>query len=224
MVPLSQSAPGSDRSGAAAVCTILAGANGSGKSSIFHALSLPGRFINADIVARHLDPSNPERVSFAAGKVVLRELTKAIQAQQDFVYETTLSSHQSIELIRRAIDTGYEVGLVFVALRDVDLHIARVAQRVSEGGHDIPEPVIRRRYDISMQRLVDAIRLAHGTMVFDNSFISGPLLLLQISKDIIEVNNLDDVQQLHVRIAATVGEALEISPDAVFRAARPDVP
>ena len=73
------------------------------------------------MVARRLAPSNPERASFAAGKLVLRELAKAIQAEQDFVYETTLSSHQSIELIRRALGAGYEVG------------------------HDIAEPVIRRR-------------------------------------------------------------------------------
>jgi len=223
-VPLAQSLPGDDPAGVRAVCTILAGPNGSGKSSIFRAVSPPGRFINADIVARRLDPSNPERVSFAAGKLVLRELAKAIQFQEDFVYETTLSSHQSIELIRRALDAGYEVGLVFVALRDADLNVARVAQRVSEGGHNIPEPIIRRRYDSSMTRLGDAIRLVHGTMIYDNSSISGPELLLQIANDIIEVNSLDEAKPLHVRIAAIVGEALDTSQDAVFRAAKPGAP
>jgi hypothetical protein len=70
----------------------LAGANGSGKSSLFAALKPPGVFINADVIARRLAPSYPEQASFAAGKVVLRELTAAIEARQDFVYETTLSS------------------------------------------------------------------------------------------------------------------------------------
>jgi predicted ABC-type ATPase len=156
--------------------------------------------------------------------MVLRELAQAIRARQDFVYETTLSSHQSIELIRRARDAGYEVGLVFVALRDADLNVARVAQRVSEGGHDIPEPVIRRRYDISIRRLGDAIRLVHGVMIFDNSRISGPALLLQFSKDVIESNALDGAKPLHVLIATIVGEALGMRPDALLRASNPAVP
>jgi predicted ABC-type ATPase len=221
---LSQSAPGDEQPAQRAVCTILGGANGSGKSSIFTTLNLPGRFINADIFARGLNPSNPERASFAAGKLVLRELRRVLQARQDFVYETTLSSHQSIELIRGALDAGYEVGLVFVVLRDPSLNVARVAQRVSEGGHGIPEHVIHRRYKTSMERLAAAIRLAHGTLIFDNSEITGPTLLIQVALDMIEVNNLDAVRPLHFRLASIVGEALEISTDAVFRAAKPDVP
>ena len=169
----------------------------------------PGRFINADEIARRLDPSHPERVSFAAGKLLLGELAEAIQARRDFIYETTLSSHQSIGVIRRALDAGYEVGLVFVTLQDADLNVARVAQRVSDGGHDIPEAVIRRRYDSSMTRLVDAIRLAHGTMIYDNTSISGPKLLVQVASGTIEVDRVDRAKPLHVRIAAIVAEALD---------------
>ena len=153
---------------------------------------------------------------------MLGELRTAILNREDFVYETTLSSHQSIELIRRARDAGYEVGLVFVALRDANLHVARVAQRVSEGGHNIAEPVIRRRYASSMSHLGDAIRLAHGTMIYDNSSIAGPELLLQIDEAAIAVNNLDEARPLHARVAAVVGEALNMSPDAIFRAAKLD--
>lgn len=216
--------PGDNPAAVKVVCTILAGPNGSGKSSIFEGLNSPGRFINADIEARRLNPTNPEAASFAAGKVVLRELAIAIQARESFVYETTLSSHQSVELIRRALDAGYRVELVFVALHDADLNVSRVATRVVEGGHDIPEPVIRRRYETSMARLGTAIRLVHSTMIHDNSAVSGPGLLLHIADDTIEVNNLDEAKALHVRIAAIVGEALDISPEAVFCAARPAVP
>jgi predicted ABC-type ATPase len=177
----------------------------------------PGRFINADIVARQLDPSHPERVSFAAGRSVLRELARTIKARQDFVYETTLSSHQSIELIRHALlGAGYEVGLVFVALRDADLNVERVAQRVSEGGHDVPDLVVRRRYEPSMMRLGDALRLVHGTMVYDNSSSDGPELLLQIANDVIELNSLDAAKPMHLRIACIVGKALGMGMETVL--------
>lgn len=112
MAPPSQSDQGPDPQGGFAVCTILGGPNGSGKSSIFHELNPPGRFINADVIARQISPVHPESVSLAAGKQVLRELRQVIKDQQDFVYETTLSSHQSIELIRQTLDADYEVGLV----------------------------------------------------------------------------------------------------------------
>lgn len=84
------------------ICTILGGPNGSGKSSLYRALDLPGEFVNADLVARRIDPVDPEAASVAAGR--------------DFVYETTLSSNQAVGLMRRARETGYQVALVFVAL------------------------------------------------------------------------------------------------------------
>jgi predicted ABC-type ATPase len=210
---------GNNPLGGSAVCTVIAGPNGSGKSSISRDLKPPGRFINADIVARRLDPSNPEGASFAAGKLVLHDLAKTIEAREDFVYETTLSSHQSIELIRRVRDAGYEVGLVFVALQDASLNVARVAQRVSEGGHDIPEAAVRRRYDSSMSRLVDAIRLVHGALIYDNSSIAGPELLLQIANNGVEVNRLDKAKPRHARLAAIVSEALDVSYETVLQAA-----
>ena len=78
------------------VCTILAGPNGSGKSTVYRELDVPGPFINADVLARKLNPLNPEQAAIAAGRLVLAELDRAIRANEDFVYETTLSSHQSI--------------------------------------------------------------------------------------------------------------------------------
>jgi predicted ABC-type ATPase len=169
-------------------------------------LHLPGRFINADMAAREIDPVNPRRVSFAAGQRVLLDLDEAIQKRLDFVYETTLSSHQAIALIQRAVDESYEVGLVFVALRDADLHVARVAQRVAEGGHDIPEAVIRRRYYGSMARLAGALRLVHGATIFDNSALR-PIMLARISRGVVEVNDLTLGLPMHAQIAASLDTA-----------------
>jgi predicted ABC-type ATPase len=108
-------------------CAIIAGPNGAGKSSIFKRVSLPGQFINADDVARQL---NPEKASLEAGRTVTKTLDAVLTAGADFSYETTLSSHQSLRVIRRAKGSGYRILLIFVALYSATLHVKRVRQRV----------------------------------------------------------------------------------------------
>ena len=151
--------------------------------------------------------------------MVLRELHEIIPSRASFVYETTLTSHQCIALMRRARAAGYEVNLAFVVLRDADLHVERVAFSVAAGGHDIPEASIRRRYETSLVRLVDAIRLCDGAAIFDNSALSGPFLLMQNS--FIEINNLDEAQAFHSLIASRVGDALGMEAGTAFAAAKP---
>ncbi len=193
------------------VCTILAGPNGSGKSTVYRELDVPGPFINADVLARKLNPLNPEQAAIAAGRLVLAELDRAIRANEDFVYETTLSSHQSIALMQRARHAGYEIGLVFVGLRGVFLNVERVASRVAMGGHDISEQIIRRRYTTSFARLSQAIILADVTTIYDNSELDRPILILQISRGGIEVCKLDGAQAYHRRIADIASQALSVT-------------
>lgn len=132
-----RSNPKNDNMRPVAVCTIFGGPNGSGKSSIFDALAPPGEFVNTDVVARRINPDNPEAASLAAGREALRRLHDIIDKRHDFAFETTLSSNQSLTLMRKARDAEYEVGLVFVALANADLSVERVAQRVKQGGHNI---------------------------------------------------------------------------------------
>ena len=202
-------------------CTIIGGPNGSGKSTIYDRLELPGLFLNADVIARRLNPGRPEAASLSAGRQLLATFADVIGSREPFVYETTLSSHQSIEVMRSAQRADYEVGLVFVALGSVDLHVERVADRVSRGGHDIPEAIIRRRYEAAFRRLPEAVRIADGSIILDNTSPLGPELLIQIRAGSVEVNNLDEADLLHCRIAAAVGEGLGMSIDAVFRTAKP---
>ena len=152
----------------------------------------------------------------AAGRQILTELVPTIKSRETFVYETTLSSHQSIELMRALERADYEVGLVFVASNSATLNVERVADRVARGGHDIPEAVIRRRYETVLRRLPEAIRTSDGSILFDNSISSGPRLLMQIRADVVEVNHLDEADAFHCRLASRVGEALGMSTDAVF--------
>lgn len=205
-----------------ASCIILGGTNGSGKSTIYEEavrLQIEGEFVNADLLARRISPSAPETASLKAGKQVVARLGELIATRLSFVHETTLSSHQSLHVMRQARAAGYHVGLVFVVLRSVDLNILRVRERVRMGGHFIPENDIRRRYGRALANLPGAIKIAHQTAIYDNSSVSH-VRLIEISDGRIAFNALDETNLTHREIAEAVGSALDIASGAVFKAAR----
>jgi predicted ABC-type ATPase len=204
-------------------CTILGGTNGSGKSSIFEnaaRLQGSGEFVNADVVARTISSQNPEAASAAAGRQVIRRLRELIARQQDFVFETTLSSNQSVALMNTARDAGYHVSLLFIVLTNVELNVRRVHERVSRGGHTIPDATIRRRYVRGMDNLRKALLIADDAAIYDNSSI-GPEKLIELSAGKIIFSDLDDAYDLHRIIAEAITASLEIPTDAVFGAAKP---
>lgn len=129
-------------------CILLAGPNGSGKSSAFAKLNLEGVWINADEIAKTI-PANDDGKStdIQAGRAALRYIAEMIETRQSFIFETTLSSQQSIRLMRDAKSAGFTIGLYYVALDSVERNVERVRQRVMKGGHDIPEENIRRRHE-----------------------------------------------------------------------------
>lgn len=129
---------------------IIAGCNGAGKTTASYTI-LPEllhikEFVNADEIARGLSPFQPEKVSIEAGKIMLRRLQELLSRQQDFAFETTLSSKNYSRLIDQARQLGYSITLVYYWLESIELAIKRVKIRVAEGGHNIPEEVIIRRY------------------------------------------------------------------------------
>ena len=117
-----------------AVCTVIGGPNGSGKSTLFELLKPVGEFVNADVIARGLNPQTPMTVEILAAKATLDRLQDLSSRHRDFVFETTLSGRQPIALMERARNCGFQVGLVFVALKSADLNVTRVAERVARGG------------------------------------------------------------------------------------------
>lgn len=127
-----------------------------------------------------------------------------MHARESFVYETTLSSHQALNVMRDARAVGYQVELVFVALRSVELHVKRVATRVAQGGHDIPEHVIRRRYDLSLRNLQTVASLADQIAVYDNSSEQGARLLVVVRDRRIVVDRLDLRKRFDRNISALV--------------------
>jgi predicted ABC-type ATPase len=127
---------------------IIAGPNGAGKTTFAREfLPVDARcpiFVNADLIAAGLAPFAPETAAVQAGRVMLGELARHFAARENFAFETTLSGRGYLQHIRQWKAAGYTVKLIFLQLNSADEAIARVAQRVRQGGHHIPEPVVRR--------------------------------------------------------------------------------
>ena len=136
---------------------IIGGPNGAGKTTAARTL-LPRftgivEFVNADEISRGLSPFNPEGAAPAAGRVMLERMDSLISTQTSFAFETTCAGRGHVGLIRRCQELGYRVTLLFFWLPSPELAIARVAHRVREGGHDVPVPIIRRRYHTGISNL-----------------------------------------------------------------------
>lgn len=129
---------------------IISGCNGAGKTTASYTI-LPDildcdEFVNADEIAKGLSPFNPESTSIQAGRLMLARMKSLINKEKSFAFETTLSTRSFKNVIEQAKNKGYSVTLLFLWLNSEDLAVKRVKVRVKEGGHHIPENVIRRRY------------------------------------------------------------------------------
>lgn len=132
------------------VVIIIGGPNGAGKSTtapdILDAELGITEFVNADVIAKGLSAFAPERSAIAAGRIMLQRLDELAAQRANFAFETTLASRSFAPWVGDLVATGYEFRLVFVSLPSADLSVARVASRVSRGGHHVPEESIRRRF------------------------------------------------------------------------------
>ena len=153
---------------------IISGCNGAGKTTAAITL-LPTmfertEFVNADNIARKLNPSSPEDVAIEAGRMMLARIDELINEGKSFTLETTLSTRSYKQLFQRAHDNGYVVILLYFWLNSPELAIERVATRVSEGGHNIPQDIIRRRYMKGIKNLFHIfIPLCDFWSIHDNS-------------------------------------------------------
>jgi len=159
---------------AAPTLIILAGPNGADKTTAapFVLRDFLGidEFVNADDIARGLSGFAPEREAFAAGRAMLSRLRELAAARASFAFETTLSTRSYAAWIPRLRAAGFRISLVFLYLPSPEVAVERVAGRVSEGGHDVPESLIRRRYRRGLVNLVQLyIPLADSWTIYDNS-------------------------------------------------------
>ena len=127
-------------------------------------------FVNADEIAKGLSPFQPEKVSFQAGRIMLDRINELLKQKINFAFETTLTTLSYQSVIKAAQKKGYKINLLFFWLNDEKLAIERVKIRVKEGGHDIPEDVIIRRYHKGIKNLLRIfVLLCDYWLVIDNS-------------------------------------------------------
>jgi predicted ABC-type ATPase len=148
-------------------CYIIAGPNGAGKTT-FAENFLPKEagclnFLNADLIARGISPFNPESVALEAGKLFLKRMDTIVSNNESFAFETTLSG-----LNWKKAD--YEIILYFLKLPSEEMALKRVQTRVSEGGHNVPEDVIIRRFHRGWANFQKYYKhMVDDWVVFDNS-------------------------------------------------------
>ena len=160
---------------------IIAGPNGAGKTT-FAREYLPNEancpiFINADLIAAGLAPFAPETAAIKAGRLMLNEIKANVKAGNSFAFETTLSGKTYAKHITEWKKLGYHITMFFLSLPNAEFAITRVAARVAEGGHNIPEATIRRRFKTVLQNFHSIYKtLADSWSLYDNSK-EQPLLL-----------------------------------------------
>ena len=153
---------------------IISGCNGAGKTTASYTV-LPEilecrEFVNADEIARGLSPFNAAGVAIEAGKLMLLRIEELLRDNATFAIETTLATRSYINLVKRAHAQSYRVNLLYFWLSSPELAMKRVAERVSKGGHDIPEEIIRRRYTAGINNLFKLfVPVVDYWAVYDNS-------------------------------------------------------
>lgn len=153
---------------------IIAGPNGAGKTT-FAQEFLPDEascphFVNADLIAAGLSPFSPELVAVRAGRIMLEQISDHVRKGDSFAFETTLSGKIYQRLIPRWRGLGYVVKLFFLELPTPEMAVARVRQRVAAGGHNVPEEVIRRRFESGRRNFEYIYKpLVDELILYDNS-------------------------------------------------------
>ncbi len=172
---------------------IISGPNGAGKTSTSFTI-LPKifnckQFVNADEIARGLSPFNVESVKIQAGRLMLKRIQQLVNDGETFALETTLATKSYLALIKEVQQKGYEIVLLFLSLYSKELALKRVQTRVLEGGHNIPEDIIFRRFENGIKNLIQKyIKIVHKWILVDNT--DGKFQFIAVgTKENIEIKN-----------------------------------
>lgn len=153
---------------------ILAGPNGAGKTTFAREFlvgeaSCPA-FVNADLIAAGLSPFDPARAALRAGRLMLELIAEHVARGESFAFETTLAGRNFARAIEPWRAAGYHVSLIFLSLPSADLAIERVAERVRQGGHPVPDDVVRRRFSRGRDHFETLYKpLVDAWMLYDNA-------------------------------------------------------
>lgn len=161
---------------------VLAGGNGAGKSTFYRTqlapLGLP--FINADILAKEVYPQAPEKHSYDAAMLATEMRFRLLHEGRSFCFETVFSHPSKIDFVAQAKVLDYEIILVFIHLDTASLNQARVAQRVSEGGHHVPDEKVVSRIPRLLKNIKKTLALCDQVYILDNSRLDRPFHQLAI--------------------------------------------
>ena len=163
---------------------VLAGGNGAGKSTFYNQYLAKYciKFVNADLIVKDIDSENPESLSYQAATVAAKIRKGLISQGISFCFETVFSHESKIDFLAGAKANGYTIILVYIHLFDSSLNEARVNQRVSEGGHNVPTEKIHSRIPRTMKYIKIALSIVDEARILDNSSKDNPFQQILVMK------------------------------------------
>lgn len=172
---------------------VIAGCNGAGKTTASYTI-LPEildckEFVNADEIARGLSPFQPEKVGIEAGRLMLKRIKTLLESGENFAFETTFATKSYVNFIKSAREREYQITLLFFWLHSPELAVSRVKNRVKEGGHNIPEDVIRRRYTSGLKNFFKLYLPMTDNWLFVNNSGETYEIIAEGSFEDITINN-----------------------------------
>jgi predicted ABC-type ATPase len=180
---------------------MIAGPNGAGKTTLALELvtkeSSYNEFINADEIAKGLAPLNPESMALTASKLMIKRLKELLETDMSFAFETTAAGTNYVRHLKQAKSKGYAIDLTFLWLASPESAVLRVKERVRQGGHNIPEGSIRKRYFLGIKNLLTHyLPLADNASIVDNSLKTKKLIAIKNTKGNLEILDNDVWHQL----------------------------
>jgi len=183
-----------------AICCIIAGSNGAGKTT-FAMEFLPlyancRNFINPDLLARAYSPFDPDAGMLRAGRAVLERIEEFTRARADFAFETTLPGRSYVPLLRRMKKLGFRLHMFYLWIPSLELALLRIRYRVESGGHDVPERDVRRRFGRTLYNLFQLYRPLLDTLHFFDNSSDTPRLIFKDESGGTSVNDAALYEQL----------------------------